>query len=104
MAKAVWDKHSIKAEVHRRGETLKSLAIKADVTPSLCRVALIRPSPLGEAIIAEFLGIDRSVLWPSRQNPSGSKRTPRGRGKSRQIPAPRADESGVKAAHSVRTF
>ena len=104
LAKAVWDKHSIKAEVHRRGETMTSLAHKAGVTPNLCRVALMRPSPLGEAIIADFLGGDRSVLWPSRQIPSGSKRTPRGRGKSRQITTVRADESGVKDAQSVRTF
>lgn len=61
-----WDKHAIKAEIHRRGETLVGLARKAGLELSACKVALHRRNTAGEAAIAAFLDIDPCVLWPER--------------------------------------
>ena len=75
-----WDRHAIKAEIHRRGETLTGLAIKAGVEPAACRTALIRSYRQGEIVISEFLGIPRHVLWPDRYRAdSGTTRRRRAR-------------------------
>ncbi|WP_020185909.1 helix-turn-helix domain-containing protein [Methylopila sp. 73B] len=61
-----WDKHAIKAAVHRRGETLKSLSEKDGLEPSSCKVALHRRNRAGEMAISRFLGVAPSELWPTR--------------------------------------
>jgi len=70
----VWDRHAIKAEIHRRGQTLTRLALAAGLDPSACRSALMRPSPGGEAAISAFLGIPPQILWPDRYDASGNRR------------------------------
>ncbi|MDQ2084556.1 helix-turn-helix domain-containing protein [Xanthobacteraceae bacterium Astr-EGSB] len=72
-----WDRHAIKAEVHRRGLTLLGIAQAAGLEPSACKVALRRRNYRGEAAIAAALGIDPSVLWPDRyRRPVSSGRNP----------------------------
>lgn len=66
---AFWDKHAIKAEVHRRGKTLEALAREARLDPNACRVALHRHHAKGEQAISNFLGIPLSTLWPDRHKP-----------------------------------
>lgn len=66
MQRRVWDKHEIKAEVQRRGETLTGVAIAADLEPSACRVALCRRNLRGEQALARYLGVSLSELWPDR--------------------------------------
>lgn len=68
-----WDRHEIRAEIHRRGSSLTALAIAEGLTPSACRVALCRPLPSGEKAISDFLGVPVFVLWPDRY-PIASKR------------------------------
>ena len=63
---ARWDRHAIKAAVHRAGYTLERLALEADLTSSACRVALHAPQLGGEIAIATFLGVDPAELWPDR--------------------------------------
>lgn len=67
-----WDRHAIKAEVHRRGMTLIGIARAAGLEPSACKVALRRRNFGGEAAIAAALGVDPSVLWPGRYSRSVS--------------------------------
>ena len=75
-----WDRHAIKAEIHRRGMTLTRLAQQAGVESSACRAALIRPNIRGERIISDFLGIPRHILWPDRyRQDSGTSRRRRQR-------------------------
>jgi len=62
----VWDRHSIKAEIERRGKTLTQLALDAGEPECTCRAALSRTYRKGERIIARFLGIPASHLWPAR--------------------------------------
>ena len=59
------DRHAIKAEVHRRGETLTSLAIKAGLNPSACRQGLLGVSRPGAEVIAEFIGVPFRELFPT---------------------------------------
>ena len=61
-----WDRHAIKAEIHRRGKTLTRLSLDAGLDPSACRCALLRRQPRGERAIAAFLGVEPATLWPER--------------------------------------
>jgi len=69
--KARWDKYSIKAEIHRRGETLRSLDEKNGFEPNTCSVALDRPFPKADQAIAAFLGQTLHTLWPCRYDETG---------------------------------
>lgn len=62
----VWDRHAIKAEVHRRGTTLTAIALAADLDPSACRSALVRRHIAGEKALATFLGYAPEKIWPER--------------------------------------
>ncbi len=91
-----WDRHAIKAEIHRRGMTLTRLAEQAGAEPSVCRAALIRPNRRGERIISDFLGIPRRILWPSRfRQDSGTSRR---RWQRRGAPGGRRTRGGQKKA------
>lgn len=61
-----WDRHAIKAEVHRRGTTLTAIANAASLDPSACRSALVRRHIAGEQALAEFLGLPPEAIWPER--------------------------------------
>lgn len=61
-----WDRHSIKAEVHRRETTLTAIAVAAGLDASACRSALVRRHIAGEQALATFLGVAPEVLWPER--------------------------------------
>lgn len=70
-APAHLDRHAIIAEIHRRGSSLRKLALAAGLEPSACRVALHRRHRAGERVIADELGISPATLWPDRY-PSSS--------------------------------
>lgn len=61
-----WDRHAIKAAVHRKGLTLVGIARARGLEPSACKVALRRRNFAGERAIAEALGLEASDLWPDR--------------------------------------
>lgn len=61
-----WDRHAIKAAVHRKGLTLVGIARARGLEPSACKVALRRRNFAGERAIAESLGLEPSDLWPDR--------------------------------------
>ncbi|MCB1470844.1 MAG: helix-turn-helix domain-containing protein [Rhizobiaceae bacterium] len=67
---AAWDRHAIKAEIQRRGMTLKGLALHAGLEESSIRVALRRSFPKAERAISRFLGVPLKVLWPQRYGAS----------------------------------
>ncbi len=68
-----WDKHSIKAEINRRNETLASLERRYKLKPTTLKVALVRPFPMAEKVISKFLKVPVSVLFAYR-NKAKSKR------------------------------
>lgn len=61
-----WHRADIVAAVKKRGTTLSAIARKAGLSPSTIRNALERPWPKGERLIAEAIGVQPSVIWPSR--------------------------------------
>ncbi|PTW61384.1 Nlp family transcriptional regulator [Breoghania corrubedonensis] len=62
----VWDRHAIAAEIRRRGSNLTQLARDAGEPDCTCRQAMSRCYRKGEWIIANFLGVHPSELWPER--------------------------------------
>jgi len=61
-----WDRHSIRAELNRRGHTLTGLALDAGLYESACRQALDGRSLAGAQVIAKALGTTVQELWPDR--------------------------------------
>lgn len=61
-----WDRHSIKAELARRGYTLTSLALDNGLHESACRRALHSSCLPGAQVIAKVLGVPVQELWPDR--------------------------------------
>lgn len=97
-APVVWDRHSIKAEVHRRGTTLRAIALAAGLHYTACSSALIRRHLAGEKALADFLGLPPNIVWPERYaKPSPwAKRILERRSAASQNDADRAD-MGVAA-------
>lgn len=88
----IWDRHAIRAEIHRRGSTLTNIALDNGLGASSCRVALLTPSPAANRAISDFLGVPLHELWPDWFDASGQRR-----GQYR-TPAASASPSKDKAA------
>lgn len=71
----VWDKHEIKAEIARRGQTLRGLAALYGIPDSSIRVTLMRKAPITSAdqVIADFLRVPLHILWPDRYDDKGHR-------------------------------
>jgi len=61
-----WDRHSIRAELNRRGFTLTGLARDNGLYESACRQALDGRCLSGAQVIAKALGVTVQELWPDR--------------------------------------
>lgn len=98
---AVWDRHSIKAEVHRRGMSLSGIARDAGLADSACRLALMGLNRKGADAIAAALDIPFDTLFPlgmfSRSRSSHVKPTPKRPPESRQKRATSTDEEKLRA-------
>ena len=68
-----WDRHSILAEINRRGETLASLERRYKLPSNILSVALCRRYPKAEKVISRFLEKPVSVLFAYRDNPKSQK-------------------------------
>ncbi len=66
-----WDKHSIKAEIHRRGHTLNSLGAQYKLNDGDVSKALDQRFPKAERVIMEFLEVPAHQLWPDRYDSDG---------------------------------
>ncbi|MBS0054655.1 helix-turn-helix transcriptional regulator [Yersinia sp. Marseille-Q3913] len=64
-----WHSADIIAAIHKRGSSVAELSRQAGLSSSTLSNTLSRRWPKGERIIAEFLGVDPSVIWPSRYTP-----------------------------------
>lgn len=67
----LWDKYSIKAEIHRRGQTLEGLGRTVDISGSYMRRALRSPCRTANICIAQFLSVPLHELWPNWFYPDG---------------------------------
>lgn len=72
-----WHPEQIKAAIRMRQTTLSKLATDNGLDESICRQALIRPTPSGERVISAFLDVSLHELWPDRYGPNGQRYAPR---------------------------
>ena len=69
----------IKYQLRRRGYTLTSLGREHGVSRHAVGLALRKPYPKMEAIIARALGLPPAELWPERYDQQGNPSRPLGR-------------------------
>ena len=74
-----WHPEDIKAAVRKRGHTLAGLAAKLGITRQAMCQTLTRPAAANEALIASVINVDPSVIWPSRYDVRGIRRSPQPR-------------------------
>lgn len=69
-----WNKHEIKAEIVRRGVTMKELGQKYGLSGQIIRMA-IGGKRLGTAdqAIADFIGVPMHELWPEHYDDKGRR-------------------------------
>lgn len=60
------DRHEIMARLRRRGLTIAQIARRHGNSPALFYIALDRPYPRVERIIADALAMQVEDIWPSR--------------------------------------
>ncbi|AXH64012.1 helix-turn-helix transcriptional regulator [Providencia huaxiensis] len=63
-----WHSADIIAAIKKKGSSLSQISRQAGLNSSTLNNALSRRWPKGERIIAEFLDIPASEIWPSRYN------------------------------------
>ncbi|ENR5390525.1 TPA: helix-turn-helix domain-containing protein [Providencia rettgeri] len=63
-----WHSADIIAAIKKKGSSLSAISRQAGLNSSTLNNALSRRWPKGERIIAEFLDIPASEIWPSRYN------------------------------------
>ncbi|MBE8598151.1 helix-turn-helix domain-containing protein [Xenorhabdus sp. BG5] len=61
-----WHQADIIAALRKRGTTLAALSRETGLSSSTLANALSRQWPKGEWIIANYLGVHPSEIWPSR--------------------------------------
>lgn len=61
-----WHRADIRAELEKRGTSLRKLSREAGLSENTLRNALDRKWPKGEKIIAEAIGIKPEDIWPTR--------------------------------------
>ena len=61
-----WHRADIKAALEKAGWTLRKLSTQQGYSPNTVKVALEKPYPNMERIIANAIGIPPWEIWPSR--------------------------------------
>jgi len=74
----------LKAQVRRRGITMRDLAVRYALNPGTLSNSLRRPIPDANAAIADYLGTTVGNLWPSWYHRDGRRRLDRAALKRRQ--------------------
>ncbi|ENE6639041.1 helix-turn-helix domain-containing protein [Salmonella enterica] len=72
-----WHPADIIAALHKKNKTLARISREANLSSSTLSNALYRPWPKGEIIIASAIGVDPSIIWPSRYFDADGKPIPR---------------------------
>ncbi len=71
----------IKFQLRVQGSSLSAIARELGVTRHAPRLALVKPYPKMERVIAEKLGIAPQELWPERYDENGHPNRTKGRPK-----------------------
>ena len=66
-----WHPEDIKAAIRKTGVSLSALSSSLGFTDAAVRQVLARPWPRLQALIAEHLGMQPHLIWPSRYDAAG---------------------------------
>lgn len=72
-----WHRADIIAALHKKNLTMTALSRQAGLSDSTLANTFYRPWPKGEQLIANALGMDPAVLWPSRYHDEAGNRLTR---------------------------
>ncbi|HCC3328771.1 TPA: helix-turn-helix domain-containing protein [Salmonella enterica] len=61
-----WHPEIIKAEIHKRGLSLRALSVEAGYSKDSLKSVLRTPCKPYQQIVADALGVSPEVIWPSR--------------------------------------
>ncbi|AHE69228.1 regulator for maltose metabolism [Enterobacter ludwigii] len=61
-----WHPEIIKAEIHKRGLSLRVLSVEAGYSKDSLKSVLRTPCKPYQQIVADALGVSPEVIWPSR--------------------------------------
>lgn len=67
-----WHPADIVAALHKKGWSLRKLSVHHGYAPTVLRQAVARRWPKGERLIAQAIGVEPGLIWPSRY-PQGAK-------------------------------
>lgn len=71
---ADWHRADIIAALRKRGLSLRQLSAREGYRTNAVQLALKRPAPVYEQIIADELGLHPKDIWPSRYDENGTSR------------------------------
>ncbi len=97
MTPSGWHREDIKAAIRKRGRTLTELSKAHGYSTKAVSVALCKPWPAVESIIAAAIGVPPTALWPDRYLPDGTPRVQR-RGWKDSSDRRRRNVKGLRAA------
>lgn len=97
-ALADWHRADIKAALEKRGWSLRRLSAHHGYAAGSILLALQRPWPRAEKIIAAAIGFKPQQIWPSRYHANGTPKSGRG---ERGLGRYRAKNSTGRAARNV---
>lgn len=61
-----WHPETIKAEIHKRGLSFRSLSVQAGYKKDSLKSVLRTPCRPYQQIVADALGVSPETIWPSR--------------------------------------
>ncbi|WP_410499670.1 helix-turn-helix domain-containing protein [Chitinibacter sp. S2-10] len=64
-----WHRADITAALHKRGHSMRALAIANGYSPTSLKNVMDRSWPKVERIVADAIGCEPEVIWPSRYAP-----------------------------------
>jgi Ner family transcriptional regulator len=67
-----WHPADVIAALRKLNWSMRQLSLANGLQPGTLNVALARPYPRAESIIAKALGIEPKTIWPSRYNADGT--------------------------------
>src|SRR5690242_5337161 len=96
-------RNQIVAAIKDRGFTLEKLSVDHGLSSGACSVALSKPWPRVERIIARTIGVSPQKIWPPRYSGNGVPIKRGGKVKSRGRKRGDASRSGSKSRPSPAT-
>ena len=93
-----WHRADIKAALEKRGWSIARLGVAHGYQPGSLRMALGKPWPRGERILAEAIGVPAQRIWPSRYHANGAPKSGRG---ERGLGRYKAKRSTARATRDV---